>query len=59
MSPGLLDGIGDGSSLRNDLEALAAIKERNQPLPDNLVVVHDEQAKRRLLRSGRVLLTGI
>ena len=37
----LLDGLGDGAGLGDDLEALAAVEERDEALADDLVVVDD------------------
>ena len=41
----LLDGLGDRPGLGDDLEALAPTQERDQALPDDLVVVDDQQAQ--------------
>ena len=39
----LLDGLGRRAGLGHDLEALAPVEERDQALPDDLVVVDDQQ----------------
>ena len=40
------DRLGDRPGLRHDLEAHAAVEQRDQALADDLVVVDDEQAQR-------------
>ena len=51
---GLLDGLGDGAGLGDDLEPVAAVEQRDEALADDLVVVDDEQAQ----RTGRVISHG-
>ena len=39
----LFDGLGDRTRLGHDLESLAPVEQRDEPLPDDLVVVDDQQ----------------
>ena len=48
---GLLDRLGDGAGLGDDLEALAPVEQRDEALADDLVVVDDQQAQRMRRRS--------
>ena len=42
---GLLDGLGDGAGLGDDLEPVAPVEQRDEALAHHLVVVDDEQAQ--------------
>ena len=42
----LLDRLRDGPGLGDDLEALAPVEQRDEALPDDLVIVDDEQPER-------------
>ena len=50
----LLDGLGDGAGLGDDLEARPPVEQRDEALADDLVVVDDEQAQRSLDAAGGV-----
>ena len=43
---GQLDGLRDGAGLGDDLEALAPVEQRDEPLAHDLVVVDHEQPQR-------------